>query len=197
MASELLREMLRNADPDVLSALDVSHTGGDAGTDSGADHHHGLDLIPDAAGALSIVLLGRTAWKEARQHLNRRKQKQESGTQSDDTVRPGDGTGGGGKGGNAGGSASGTGTPDKISTITSPQPVRPRRSLVIDFARQSVADHFEINDPETLTLVFEEYDEPLSAWRFDFTDLSGTTYNVAVKTQGSKAAAVNFNSSRS
>ncbi|MFR9799566.1 hypothetical protein ACL02U_27285 [Streptomyces sp. MS06] len=68
---------------------------------------------------------------------------------------------------------------------------------MVAFARQRVAEHYEIDDPESLSLVFDEYDEPLSAWRFDFTDLSGVTYNVAVKTQGSKAAAVNFNSTRS
>ncbi|MFB7045968.1 hypothetical protein ACFCX7_07475 [Streptomyces microflavus] len=184
MASELLKDMLRTADPAVLAALEAAaQADADGGDSSGADEHHALDLLAAGGSALSVLLMGRAAWKGGRKQLERIQKGKKPVVASGDSIQSG--------------TASPVNKPDLGGGDSADSGQEgPPLKIVLDVARKSVARHYGIADPESLILADDEYDPTLSAWRFEFADLSGTTYNVALKSVGSKVAAVEYRRNR-
>lgn len=184
MASELLKDMLRTADPAVLAALDAAAQADvDGGGSSGTDEHHVLDLVAAGGSALSMLLMGRAAWKGGRKQLERMQRGKKPVVASGDSIQSG--------------TASPANEPDPGGDDSAdPGQEGPPLKFVLDLARKSVARHYGIADPESLSIADDEYDPTLFAWKFEFTDLSGTTYIVALKSVGSKVAAVEYRRNR-
>lgn len=180
MASELLKDMLRNADPAVLAALEAAaQADADGGDDSGGDEYDALDLATAGAGGLSAVLMGRALWKGGRKRWERMQKKNAPAAAPGNSIRSG-----------------------TVSPVDETDPGRgdsadpgekaPPLKVVVAVARKGAARHYGIADPESLTVVRDEYDVSLSAWRIDFMNMFGVTYHVALKSVGSKVAAVSF-----
>ncbi|WP_049580278.1 hypothetical protein [Streptomyces sp. SBT349] len=193
MASELLTEMLRTADPALLAVF-AEHPGGDAdGTDGdgtaapadGDAHHHG---IGEAGALLSLGLSAREGWKRGRRYLAKRQERARPKPESTNgTTTP---------------AASATPIASAAPTNALPPPASSAESsaaefeelhhdAVLEYGRQQTARHFKV-PAERLDAVYYEFAVEEPAWRIDFRDTAPVIYHVAIKSNGSIMRAVTF-----
>jgi hypothetical protein len=181
MASELLKELLRTANPEDLALLSDHHPRtGHAHDADGTDNdphsfgHHAAHALGELSEAASLFIVGRQAWGQVR----RMKAKRAKAAGRDAATAPMA----------ADPSPPATTTPASTSTETASA----QRPAVLSYARRAVARHYAIADENDLELIFDEYDAAEAAWRFDFRTMAPGTYYVAVKSNGKQAVAVNF-----
>ncbi|WP_411082026.1 hypothetical protein [Streptomyces sp. cmx-18-6] len=198
MASDLLKEMLRTADPVLLAVASDPSTGADDGGGDPGGHgsgHHGVGhALVEAAAALSLLSAGQHAW----QTLKRKKAQRDGGATPASPA----------------GSAVAPGSPPARPAEPSPAlppaqapPTPPPASSapgvkgelsyaeMLAFARSCVAGRYGITDEASLSLVEDEFDADEMACRFTFRVSGPGRYHVLLKGNGVSWMPVNYQSS--